>query len=124
MNWRFWMLTGSISAALSIMLGAFAAHRLQGVITAESLALIETAQRYQIIHSIALLLTGFAAMKSDLRKFQAAGVAFLGGIVFFSGSLYAMGITGLSWLGAITPIGGLSLIVGWILLGYGLASIR
>ena len=117
------MLTGSISAALSIMIGAFAAHRLKDILSPEAISLIETAHRYQIIHSIALFLTGFAAMRADLRHFQAAGVAFLMGIIFFSGSLYGLGITGLPWLGAITPVGGIGLIGGWVCLGYGLASI-
>jgi uncharacterized membrane protein YgdD (TMEM256/DUF423 family) len=123
MNWRFWALAGSIAGGLAVVIGAFAAHQLKAILSPESMDIFKTAHFYQMFHAIALILNGFAAMKSDLRAFQIAGVAFLAGIILFSGSLYTLAISGASWMGMVAPLGGLAFIVGWVFLGYGMSLI-
>ena len=107
----WWKIAGLMGAA-GVALGAFGAHGLKDVVTDP--ALMEnwhTAARYHLIHAAALL--GVAAHPHPPR---AAGVSFTIGICIFSGTLYLMAVTGMRWLGAITPIGGVLLIVGWVAL--------
>lgn len=104
----------AILGALAVATGAFGAHGLRDAVAADDLAIWETAARYQIHHAIALLLCGLL----DQRGIRAgiACQAFLWGTIVFSGSLYLLVLTGARWLGAITPIGGATLIAGWIAL--------
>ena len=95
------------------MLGAFGAHGLKARVSSEMLAVFETGVRYQMYHALALLAVGWAATRWPGGWITASGWLFLAGIVVFSGSLYAMTFTGARWLGAITPIGGVTLLVGW-----------
>lgn len=129
MTKRFLVFSG-FSGAMAVALGALGAHFLKGklemgVITLTNLQTFETAAKYQVYHSIALLLVALFSEVYENKLFQKAGYCFMIGIVLFSGSLYIIstaGILGLSnikWLGPITPIGGLFLIAGWVLLALG-----
>jgi uncharacterized membrane protein YgdD (TMEM256/DUF423 family) len=110
---RTFLLIGAVSGALGVALGAFGAHGLRGRLTPEMLAVFETGVRYQMYHTLAVLLVAVMADRLDSRLLPAAGWAFTSGIVIFSGSLYILATTGLTWLGAITPLGGLAFLVGW-----------
>lgn len=109
-------------AALSVALGAFAAHGLQAHLSATSLDVFKTAVHYQFIHALALFALGILVLmlsvhmdtNSTLHKgFYVAGVAWMIGILLFSGSLYGLTLTEWRWLGPVTPLGGLSFIIGW-----------
>ncbi len=113
---------GAITAALSVALGAFAAHGLKSVVNTEALAIFETAVRYQFYHAFALLLAGILSNYFFGRLIIWAGNLFLAGIIIFCGSLYLLvyfkTVAGSSynWIGAITPFGGICFIMGWIFL--------
>lgn len=113
---RFFLAMGALTAGLAVILGAFGAHTLETRVTAERLAVFETGVRYQMYHAIALLVLAWAAQQWPSWQITAAGYLFIAGMIIFSGSLYLLVITDTAWLGAITPIGGLSFIVGWALL--------
>lgn len=113
---RFFLAMGALTAGLAVILGAFGAHTLETRVTAERLAVFETGVRYQMYHAIALLFLAWAAQQWPTWQITVAGYLFIAGMIIFSGSLYLLVITDTPWLGAITPIGGLSFIVGWILL--------
>ncbi|MCA9838247.1 MAG: DUF423 domain-containing protein [Trueperaceae bacterium] len=102
---------GAILAFLAVALGAFGAHGLKGILSPDRLATYETAVRYQMYHALALLVIG-ALPKVTYR---AAPVLFVG-VLVFSGSLYLLVATNLSWLGAVAPIGGVLMLVGWLML--------
>jgi uncharacterized membrane protein YgdD (TMEM256/DUF423 family) len=109
-----WWRVAGVFGALGVGLGSFGAHGLKAIVTDPSLmANWQTAAHYHLIHTLALL--AVAAHPGRPRK---AGIAFSIGIVVFSGSLYLMALTGMRWLGAITPIGGLAFITGWLLLAF------
>ncbi|MCF8724669.1 uncharacterized membrane protein YgdD (TMEM256/DUF423 family) [Nitrospina gracilis] len=118
---RRWILIGSILGGLSVMLGAFGAHSLKAVLTEKSLATFQTANQYQFFHSLALvlvgLLCGYLGEGND-SKANKAGWFFLAGIVMFSGSLYWLALGGPRVLGPVTPLGGLSFMIGWFLLAF------
>ena len=112
---RKWLVLGALLAGSSVAFGAFGAHGLRGLVSADLLANFETAARYQMYHALALLAVAFLSARSaHARATNLAGWLFVVGVVIFSGSLYVMTFTGLRWLGAITPIGGAALIGGWI----------
>ena len=117
--------TAAFLGALSVMLGAFAAHKLKQIVSEQAVNIFETAVRYQIYHVFALALAALIYKEYPNKLISASGVLFLLGILFFSGSLYlltyitANNIVGLDWIGAITPIGGLFFIVGWLCLSLG-----
>ena len=109
--------------ALSVALGAFGAHTLKEYLTPQSLTTFETGVRYQFYHVFALALTGVLYRSYPNKKIRLAGNLFITGIVFFSGSLYLLSILGTEnfrWIGAITPMGGVFFIAGWIFLAIGL----
>jgi uncharacterized membrane protein YgdD (TMEM256/DUF423 family) len=113
----------AIIGAASVMLGAFGAHALKEKLSPENLQIFETAVRYQFYHAFALLATGILYKEFPGKLLQWAGSLFIAGIILFSGSLYLLtGIQGMRWIGAITPIGGLCFITGWILLALGAAK--
>ncbi|MCX6129386.1 MAG: DUF423 domain-containing protein [Proteobacteria bacterium] len=122
MLWTLWVGLGAFLSALGVALGAFGAHALKTRLSPEDLAIFEVGVRYQMYHALALLGVGFVASRIDSTLVRAAGYAFIFGILVFSGSLYALVGTGIRGLGAITPLGGLAFIVGWLLLG--LAAVR
>jgi uncharacterized membrane protein YgdD (TMEM256/DUF423 family) len=113
---RVFFLLGSVSAALGVTLGAFAAHGLRGRLDTDMLNVFETGVRYQMYHALALLAVGWASTRWPGSATSAAGWCFVAGTMVFSGSLYALSLTGQRWLGAITPFGGLAFIAGWVLL--------
>lgn len=110
------LLTASILLALAVAIGAFGAHGLKSQLTDEMLQTYKTGVEYHFYHALGLLLIGVMAVSfpSDLLKWSA--ILLTAGIVLFSGSLYVLAITGIKTLGAVTPLGGLSFIGGWILL--------
>jgi uncharacterized membrane protein YgdD (TMEM256/DUF423 family) len=107
---------GSIGGALAVMIGAFGAHGLKGKLSEEMLSIYKTGVEYHFYHTLALLVIGLVAMHFKSALLTASGWSMLVGIILFSGSLYALSISGIRVLGAITPIGGLLFIVGWVLL--------
>ncbi|HET8946103.1 MAG TPA: DUF423 domain-containing protein [Candidatus Polarisedimenticolia bacterium] len=111
-----WLSTGAILGAAAVGLGAFGAHGLKSRVTADLLAVFETAARYHLVHALAIVAVAWVVERHPGACATAAGWLFLAGIVLFSGSLYALVLTGVRGLGAITPLGGLLLIAGWILL--------
>ena len=129
---RFWLVSGSILAGLAVVLGALAAHGLDGYLQSiysatdmrtvagfsvpaawKYLQDFKTAAEYQLAHSLALLVVGLLARDGSRRSLAIAGWSFLGGIALFSGSLYVLAVTGIKVLGAITPIGGVLFLIGW-----------
>ena len=100
-----------------VALGAFAAHGLKNRLSAEYLAVFHTGVLYQLIHTLALLAVAVIAIQIPGRLVTWAGISFAIGILLFSGSLYALTLTGVSQLGIITPFGGLAFLIGWALLG-------
>lgn len=113
MNWTGFVSTGAIFAGLAVAFGAFGAHGLKGKLSADYLAVFNTGAHYHLIHAIALVLCGVLASRLDSQLLKYSGYAFMVGIVLFSGSLYALTISGIKGLGMITPFGGLAFIVGW-----------
>jgi uncharacterized membrane protein YgdD (TMEM256/DUF423 family) len=119
-----WFVAGALLAGAGVGLGAFGAHGLKSKVTAELLAVFEVGVRYQIYHALALMAVAWATTRWPGAWVNASGWLFLVGIVVFSGSLYVMTFTGQRWLGAITPIGGLCFILGWIALAIGALAKR
>lgn len=116
---QLWIRIGAILGGLSVMLGAFGAHSLKARLSEKSLETFHTAQFYQFMHSLALILIGLLMLKlgeEHHKKLNRAGCFFLAGIVMFSGSLYTLALGGPRFFGPITPLGGLSFMIGWVLL--------
>lgn len=111
-----WFAAGAALCGFGVMLGAFGAHTLRDRLTADMLVIFETGVRYHFIHALALFVVAWAASRWPGPLVSFAGWLFVAGIVIFSGSLYVLSISGVRWLGAITPIGGLCMIAGWALL--------
>src|SRR5574341_1224922 len=103
---RIFLALGALFAFLGVVAGAFGAHFLKTVLSPDMLAVFETAVRYQMYHAFALLIVGWACEQYPQASFMPAGFLFTGGIVLFSGSLYALAFTGTTWLGALTPLAG------------------
>lgn len=101
-------------AGIGVAAGAFGAHALRDVLAPENLEVYDTAARYQLVHALALVFTGVAAQQWPNRRWKLVGWLFASGILVFSGSLYALSMSGIGWLGAITPIGGLCFLGGWV----------
>lgn len=115
----FFIIVGAINAALAVALGAFGAHALKDRLSERYLAIWETAVQYQMFHAVGLVAIGIlmsASLLGPSTVLNWAGYLLLAGIIIFSGSLYALSLSGIGILGAITPIGGVAFIVGWILL--------
>ncbi|WP_232226787.1 DUF423 domain-containing protein [Algiphilus aromaticivorans] len=108
-----WMLIGAIYGLLGVVAGAFGAHALRGQLSEEMLAIYRTAVEYQFWHALALLAVGLLARQAAGAWLTASGVAFTLGVLVFSGSLYVLALSGIRVLGAVTPLGGVALIVGW-----------
>ncbi|MDC3327284.1 DUF423 domain-containing protein [Pseudomonadales bacterium] len=117
------MTFGALSAATSVVLGAFGAHALKGKLSISSQATFETAVHYQMTHSLGLLLVGVLMIVLGVKTpWLTAAWSFTVGIFLFSGSLYGLALLGWRWLGPVTPVGGALLIVGWLALAYGLLT--
>lgn len=114
---KFVLIAASSLGALSVMIGAFGAHALQATLEAQGrIDTFETAVKYQFYHTIALLLIGLLMFRVQDKLLDYAALSMMGGVLIFSGSLYVLCLSGIRWLGAITPLGGLLFIAGWILL--------
>ena len=112
---RIFLAIAAILAGLAVAAGAFASHALRDKLSDRALEIFETASRYQMYHALALLLVAVLLTQVALPStlLNTAGYAFLVGIVLFSGSLYALSLSGVKWLGAITPLGGVAFLIGW-----------
>jgi uncharacterized membrane protein YgdD (TMEM256/DUF423 family) len=110
------LLTGAIFMALAVLLGAFGAHALKNTLAPEMLAVYKTGVEYQFYHALGLLLIGSIGFHLDSKWLKRSGLLLTLGILLFSGSLYILALTGIKVIGAITPIGGVSFIAGWICL--------
>ncbi len=109
-----WLMAGAIWGLAGVALGAFGAHGLRSVATEQALAWWETGARYQLVHALALLVLGL--LQNHRPGGDAAGWSFLLGSALFSGTLYVMALGGPRWLGALTPVGGVLMMLGWLLL--------
>ena len=113
---RLFLMIGALSGAISVAGGAFGAHALRDRLEPRLLEVFETGARYQMYHALALLAVGLVASRWPSGIINSAGWLFVAGTLLFTGSLYAMAFTGVRALGAITPIGGVCLIAGWVCL--------
>ncbi len=117
---KLFVALGSINAFLAVALGAFGAHGLKNVLSPERLEVYQTGTYYHMVHALALILIAILADRFPGSSLVAwSGWLILLGIVLFSGSLYALTLSGISALGAITPFGGVAFLIGWILLAVG-----
>jgi uncharacterized membrane protein YgdD (TMEM256/DUF423 family) len=110
---RFWLIVGALLGGFSVAAGAAGAHLLKDRLASADLANFEIAARYQMYHALALVLVGALRLSHRSRWLEAAGWAFLLGVTVFCGCLYLLAWGGPRWLGAVVPIGGLAMIVGW-----------
>lgn len=112
---RIFLAIASILGGLSVAAGAFASHALKEKLTERALEIFQTGAHYQMYHALALMLVALLLSRAEVAQtpLTVAGSAFIAGIAIFSGSLYALSLTGIKWLGAIAPLGGAALILGW-----------
>jgi uncharacterized membrane protein YgdD (TMEM256/DUF423 family) len=115
-----WSSVGAILLALAVIIGAFGAHALQGRLDDYSKRIYETGVMYHFVHALGLLVVSFLPRIGALSTSRAAWVCalLLVGVVLFSGSLYALAVSGVRMLGAVTPLGGLAFIAAWVLLAF------
>lgn len=109
---------GAINAFISVSMGAFAAHKLKASLSADYLAVIQTAADYQFYHALGLMLVGLIYQQNKARLNAISGWLMFSGVILFSGSLYVLVLSGARWLGMITPIGGLCFIIAWLMLAF------
>ena len=115
---RSLLIAGAIVAATGVALGAFGAHGLRERLEPQMLAVWQTAVLYHLLHAVAVIAIALAAAHWRDRLVVISGGLLLAGIVLFSGSLYLLAFTGIRWLGAVTPLGGLAFIAGWLALAW------
>lgn len=114
---KTWLVLGSVGMFLAVAMGAFGAHALKKVLAPDLMSIYETAVHYHIYHALGLIAIGLVALRWPATALlHWAGVLMAAGLVLFSGSLYALGLSGIRWLGAITPIGGAAFLAAWLLL--------
>ncbi len=113
---RWWLFIGSVAGFLGVAGGAFGAHALKTRLSEQMLANFETGTRYLLVHAVALLVVGVLAGRDGVGELRWVGLPFAVGMLIFTGSLWIMALTNTRWLGAITPIGGTALIIGWLAL--------
>jgi uncharacterized membrane protein YgdD (TMEM256/DUF423 family) len=123
---RIFLCSGAVLGGLSVAVGAFASHALKERLTERSLEIFELAARYQMYHALALLAVGILLSQAEAEQslLTASGIAFLIGVLLFCGSLYALSLSGVKVLGAITPLGGVAFLVGWGCLAIALWSFK
>ena len=115
------LLLAAMSGLLAVMIGAFGAHGLKGRLTEDLMAVYQTGVQYHFYHTIVLLVVGVLLLQyPQASPLQWSAYLLVTGILVFSGSLYILALTGLKWLGAITPLGGLAFIAGWLTLALGI----
>ena len=116
---RHFLGIGALSACVAVAAGAFGAHGLRDIVSAERLVVWETAARYQMYHALGLLIVAYLAAQKSAGPARVGGWLFVAGTILFSGSLYTLTLTGITILGAITPLGGLAFMAGWLVLAWG-----
>ncbi len=116
---RVFLIIGALSSCIGVAAGAFAAHGLKSRMSIEMLSVFEVGVRYQMYHAFALLVTAWVLSKWPSSLVIAGGWLFIVGTLLFSGSLYLLSVSGIRWLGAITPFGGLAFLAGWICIAWG-----
>jgi len=109
---------GAFNAVIAVAAGAFAAHGLKHVLSPEYISTFKTAAEYQMVHAIGLILIGVLNQQNCSRCNTAAAIFMFAGIVLFSGSLYLLTLTGATWLGMVTPFGGVCFLIAWLTLGF------
>jgi uncharacterized membrane protein YgdD (TMEM256/DUF423 family) len=119
---RTFAVAGALSAFIAVAAGAFGAHALRSRLAPDFLAVFETGARYQMYHALALIAVAWATTRWPSAPVRSAGWLFVAGTVLFSGSLYLLALTGTRWLGAITPLGGVLFLGGWIALAAGIVK--
>ncbi|MBY4678628.1 DUF423 domain-containing protein [Marinobacterium arenosum] len=119
MSARVLLCCAALSGFVAVAMGAFGAHALKTVLSAELAAVYRTAVDYQFYHTLALLAVALLRREQPATAFTLAGGCFMLGTLLFSGSLYILALSGIHWLGAVTPIGGGLLLVGWLALAWG-----
>ncbi|GEJ55850.1 DUF423 domain-containing protein [Anaeromyxobacter diazotrophicus] len=119
---RLFLALGALSALVSVAAGAFGAHALKARLEPDLLAIFETGARYEMYHALGLVAVAWAAQRWPGPATSGAGWLFVAGTLLFSGSLYALALSGVRALGAVTPVGGLCFLLGWALLAY--AAVR
>ena len=115
---KFFLIAGAVNALLSVAFGAFGAHLLEGRVADKYLETWQTAVQYQMFHAVGLMVIAIllsSSLLGPLGSLNWAGYLMLAGIIIFSGSLYVLSLTGISILGAITPIGGVAFIAAWVM---------
>lgn len=118
---KTFLVIGALAMALGVILGAFGAHGLKNRLSPDLLAIYHTGVEYHLYHALGLLLVGILIQQfPQLSGLQVGGWLLFAGILIFSGSLYVLAISGVRWLGAITPIGGLAFIAGWVWIAWSL----
>jgi uncharacterized membrane protein YgdD (TMEM256/DUF423 family) len=110
---------GALLSFLAVALGAFAKHTLEKSLSPHSLEIFDTGARYHALHALGVIVIGFLVAFGDAKRLRLAGWLLIVGIAIFSGSLYALALTGQKMLGALAPLGGLSLMAGWVTLSLG-----
>lgn len=119
---KTFIVIGAVAMALGVILGAFGAHGLKNKLTPDLLAVYQTGVEYHLYHALGLILVGVLINQfPQVAGLHTGGWLLLAGIVIFSGSLYVLAISGIRWLGAITPIGGTAFIAGWLWIAWSLA---
>jgi len=122
---HLFLILGSINGFLAVALGAFAAHGLRNAISPELLNTFQTGVQYHMYHALALLGVGLLALYYPAQSaVRISGWLFVLGIVLFSGSLYVLALSGIRWLGAITPLGGVAFLAGWTLLAWSMLRLQ
>ena len=119
---KFWLISAGIFGFLSVAFGAFGAHSLKNILDEYGRSIYEKAVLYQMFHTMALLAVGLIQHFAKETSFSGAGWGFFIGIILFSGSLYLLAVTGIKWLGGITPVGGVAFLFGWFWLVWTLAK--
>jgi uncharacterized membrane protein YgdD (TMEM256/DUF423 family) len=113
-----WIRWGAAMMFLGVAIGAFGAHGLKNILSEPAKATFEVGVRYQLVHGLALFIVAWLASRGASSYVKASGWLFVAGIVLFSGSLYILSLTGVKAWGAVTPLGGLCFLTGWLLLGF------
>jgi uncharacterized membrane protein YgdD (TMEM256/DUF423 family) len=114
MTAKTFFILGCVFSFLGVAIGAFGAHALKQKLSPESLQIFEVGVRYQMYHAFALFVVAWALHSWNIAGAAASGWWFISGIALFSGSLYALALTDIKWFGAVTPLGGLSFLIGWL----------
>lgn len=121
---RSLLIAGALLMAAGVVLGAFGAHALKSKLDTQMLAVWQTAVQYHLVHALAMVVIAMAALHWQNTSFATAGWLLLAGILLFSGSLYALALTDVRWLGAITPLGGVAFILGWLWLAWAASRLQ